>query len=211
VRYSEDIDFDVIVVPKDTLFKKVEGLLRSPLVAAPLKTKGIVLAESSAPKQTETTQRWKVGLHVSGVSVPLRTKIEFSRRSEAIVGARFEATPPDLLRPYGLTPILATHYAAHAAIVQNLHALAGRAEPQARDVFDASLLLARTDASGLALTAAQRAWVPKAVHHAMSVSYDEYIAKVVAYLEPSQAELFAGRDTWDAMQCSVVSLLEAHA
>jgi hypothetical protein len=211
VRYSEDIDFDVIVIRKDTLFKKVDGLLRSPLVTAPLKAKGIVLAESSAPQQTDTTQRWKVGLEVEGLSVPLRTKIEFSRRGGAIAGALFEATRPDLLRPYGLTPILATHYGAHAGIAQKIHALAGRAEPQARDVFDASLLLARADAVGLRLTDAQKAWLPKAIEHAMSVSYDEYVAKVVAYLEPSQAELFAARDTWNAMQSSVVATLESLA
>lgn len=211
VRYSEDIDFDVIVIRKDPLFKKVDRLLRSPLVTAPLKAKGIVLAERSAPKQTDTTQRWKVGLHVAGVSVPLRTKIEFSRRGEAIVGALFEATAPELLRPYGLTPILATHYGTHAGIAQKIHALAGRAEPQARDVFDASLLLARADAVGLRLTDVQTAWLPKAIDHAMSVSYDEYVAKVVAYLEPSQAELFAARDTWNAMQSSVVSMLESLA
>jgi predicted nucleotidyltransferase component of viral defense system len=211
VRYSEDIDFDVKVIRKDTLFKNVDGLLRSPLVAAPLRTRGIEIAESSAPKQTETTQRWKVGLHVAGASLPVRTKIEFSRRGDVIEGAVFEATAPELLRPYGLTPILATHYGTHAAIVQKIHALAARAEPQARDVFDVSHLLARADAVGLRLTEAQKTWLPGAVDHAMSVSYDEYVAKVVAYLEPSQAELFSARATWNAMQSSVVSMLESHA
>ncbi len=211
VRYSEDIDFDVVVIRKDTLFKKVEGLLRSPLVTAPLQTRGITIAESSAPKQTETTQRWKVGLHVAGASVPLRTKIEFSRRGDSIEGAAFEAAKPDVLKPYGLTPILATHYGTHAAIAQKIHALAARTEPQARDVFDASHLLARPEASALALTKAQRAWLPAAIENAMSVSYDEYVAKVVAYLDPSQAELFEDEATWDAMQSSVVSTLESLA
>lgn len=211
VRYSEDIDFDVVVIRKDTLFKKVEGLLRSPLVAAPLKTRGIEIEESSAPKQTETTQRWKVGLGASGLSLPLRTKIEFSRRGEVIEGAAFEATAPALLRPYGLTPILATHYGTHAAIVQKVHALAARAEPQARDVFDVSHLLARSDAVGLRLDATQKRWVPAAVDRALSISYDEYVAKVVAYLDPSQAELFSGPDTWNVMQSSVVDMLESLA
>jgi predicted nucleotidyltransferase component of viral defense system len=210
-RYSEDIDFDVIVIRQDTLFKKVEGLLRSPLVTAPLKTRGITVTGSSAPKQTETTQRWKVGMLVSGASLPLRTKIEFSRRGHVIEGAAFEATAADLLRPHGLTPILATHYGTHAAIAQKIHALAARAEPQARDVFDASHLLARPDASGLRLTDRQKKWLPSAVERAMSVSYDEYVAKVIAYLEPSQAALFSARHTWDAMQSSVVSTLETLA
>src|SRR5688572_27341422 len=80
VRYSEDIDFDVVVIARGTLKNKVERLLSSPMVAAPLKTKGIRVASVSAPKQTETTQRWKVGLEAANVHAPLRTKIEFSRR-----------------------------------------------------------------------------------------------------------------------------------
>src|SRR5262245_5346720 len=77
VRYSEDIDFDVVVIAKDTLRNKVERLLRSPLVITPLKTKGIEIGELSATKQTDTTQRWKIGLRVAGSSVALRTKVEF--------------------------------------------------------------------------------------------------------------------------------------
>src|SRR5690242_8643568 len=61
VRYSEDMDLDVVVISKDTLRNKVERLLRSPLVAAPLKTSAIEIVEISAPKQTDTTQRWKLG------------------------------------------------------------------------------------------------------------------------------------------------------
>jgi hypothetical protein len=211
VRYSEDIDFDVVVIRKDTLFKKVDGLLRSPLVLAPLKSRGIELGDSSAPKQTDTTQRWKVGLRVAGLALPLRTKIEFSRRGDRIEGVAFEATVPDVLRAYGLTPVLATHYSTHAAVVQKIHALAARTEPQARDVFDVSHLLARADAVGLRLTAVQKGWLGAAIEHAMSISYDEYVAKVVAYLEPTQAELYAGRAAWNAMQASVVSMLEALA
>src|SRR5260221_5480236 len=80
VRYSEDIDIDVVVVAKDTLKRKVDRLLSAPLVASPLRSQGIEIVETSAPKQTETTQRWKVGLRAPGMAVPLRTKIEFSRR-----------------------------------------------------------------------------------------------------------------------------------
>ena len=84
------------------------------------------------------------------------------------------------LRPYGLPRFLATHYAAHAAITQKVHALAGRTEPQARDVFDPSLLLAREDAAGLTLPQAERAWVPDAVDRALSVSFDDYVSEVTA-------------------------------
>jgi hypothetical protein len=114
-----------------------------------------------------------------------------------------------VLRPYGLTPVLATHYTTVTATRQKIHALAARAEPQARDVFDLGLLLARPDAAGLALDAAAKEWLDDAIEHAMVISFDEYASKVVAYLEPSHAELYAGRSAWDAMQDDVVTRLEA--
>jgi predicted nucleotidyltransferase component of viral defense system len=211
VRYSEDIDFDVVVIAKETLRNKVDRLLKAPTVTAPLKTRGIEIVEPSAPKQTETTQRWKVGLRAAGLSVPLRTKIEFSRRlgHQAIDGAAFEATSPGVIRPYGLTPFLATHYATRAAIQQKIHALAGRTEPQARDIFDLNLLLARSDAAQLALDHEHKVLIPSALERAMSISFDDYTSKVVAYLDPAQVELFEDRAAWEAMQDAVVSRLEA--
>jgi hypothetical protein len=207
VRYSEDIDFDVVVIARDTLKNKVDRLLRSPAVAAPLKVRGIEIVDASAPKQTDTTQRWKVGLHV-GSDLPVRTKIEFSRR-DAIEGAVFGATDREVLRPYGLTPILATHYPRPLAIAQKIHALAGRTEPQARDIFDLNLLLSGTDAAELPLTDAQKRWIPTAIEHAMGIAFDDYVSKVVAFLDPSQAELFGDRSAWETMQDTVVAGLEA--
>jgi len=207
VRYSEDIAFDVSVIARDTLKNKVERLLRSPLVLAPLKSKGIEITAVSAPKQTDTTQRWKLGLRAEGLSVPLRTKVEFSRR-DAMEGTAFEPIRSEVLRPYGLTPMLAHHYTAHAAIIQKIHALAGRAEPQARDVFDLSLLLARPEAANLKPARAQESWLSAAIEHAMSISYDAYQAKVVAYLDPEQVVLYEDRATWDHMQATVIARLE---
>lgn len=208
VRYSEDIDFDVKVISKETLKNKVERLLRSPLIATPLKTKGIEVIEISAPKQTDTTQRWKAGLRVQGIHVPIRTKIEFSRRP-AIAGAVFERVDGEVLRPYGLTPMLATHYTAHAAIGQKIHALAGRSEPQARDVFDLNLLLALPNSNKIDLVDSQKRWLPAAIEHAVSISFDDYRSKVVAYLDQGQRDLYEHRSAWDAMQDAVISRLEA--
>jgi predicted nucleotidyltransferase component of viral defense system len=208
VRYSEDLDLDVVVMAKGTLANKVERLLRSPAVSAPLKTHGITIGDTSASKQTETTQRWKVGLRREGDELPIRTKVEFSRR-DAIHGTKFEAASREVLQPYGLTPVLATHYTTGAAIRQKVHALAERSEPQARDVFDLSLLLARQDALGLALDATAKKWLDSAIEHALGVSFDEYSSKVVAFLEPGHAELYAGRAAWEAMQQDVVERLGA--
>ncbi len=43
----------------------------------------------------------------------------------------------------------------------------------------------------------------------MGLSFDEYSSQVVAYLEPSHTEVYAGRETWEAMQQDVVARLEA--
>ena len=207
IRYSEDIDFDVRVIAPVTLKNKVERLLRSPLVLAPLKSKGVEIIAASAPKQTDTTQRWKLGLRAEALSVPLQTKVEFSRR-DATEGTAFEPIRGEVLRPYGLTPMLANHYTAQVAIIQKIHALAGRAEPQARDVFDLSLLLARPESRDLKLSRAQENWVSAAIEHAMSISYDAYHAKVVAYLDPDHVALYEDRATWDHMQATVIGRLE---
>jgi hypothetical protein len=42
----------------------------------------------------------------------------------------------------------------------------------------------------------------------MSISFDDYASKVVAYLDPRQAALFEERSSWDAMQDSVISRLQ---
>src|SRR5207248_3307981 len=80
VRYSEDIDIDVVRIPVHALKEKVNRILEGPALALPLKSRGISVGDVSAPKQTETTQRWKVGLALEGRSLPLHTKLEFSRR-----------------------------------------------------------------------------------------------------------------------------------
>ena len=101
------------------------------------------------------------------------------------------------------------HYSSHAAIAQKIHALAGRAEPQARDVFDLNVLLSRPDATNLRVGDSARRLLPKAIENAMTISFDEYRSKVVAYLDPDQSELYADQSTWDEIQHAVVDRLEA--
>ena len=87
--------------------------------------------------------------------------------------------------------------------------LSARSEPQARDVFDLSLLLSRSDAADLALDADAKTWLASAIDHAVGISFDDYRSKVVAFLEPGRAEIHADRLAWEAMQEDVVARLEA--
>jgi hypothetical protein len=48
-----------------------------------------------------------------------------------------------------------------------------------------------------------------AIENAMTISFDEYQSKVVAYLDPDQSALYADRSAWDEMQQAVVERLEA--
>jgi predicted nucleotidyltransferase component of viral defense system len=208
VRYSEDVDIDVSVVAKGTLKNKIERLLHAPTVVGPLKTYAIEIVDVSAPKQTDTTQRWKVGLRSEGVAVPLRTKIEFSRR-KSLTDTAFEVVDREVLRPYALTPFLTTHYVLAGAIFQKIHALSDRSEPQARDVFDLNHLFARPSTLAQELSIEQKRWLARAIDHAMGISFDEYSSQVVAFLDPSQRELFEGRSSWNAIQTAVVERLES--
>ena len=62
VRYSEDLDLDVITMSKETLKNRVDRLLRSPAVVAPLKSTGIEIAEITSPTRARRCDAWALGL-----------------------------------------------------------------------------------------------------------------------------------------------------
>ncbi len=66
VRHSDDLDMDVSVTSKETLKKKVDKILTSPRFRKALLPYGIEIEQVSTPKQTDTTQRWKMALKVKG-------------------------------------------------------------------------------------------------------------------------------------------------
>ena len=115
VRYSDDIDLDVARLPVHTLKSKVTKILGGPTLALPLKSHGFAVRDVSAPKQTETTQRWKVSLAREGRSLPLHTKIEFSRRGTTDE-AKVEPIAASVLAEYQLMPLLARHYPLAGAV-----------------------------------------------------------------------------------------------
>lgn len=209
LRYSEDLDLDT-AIPQGTLKTKVDRLLASPSVRAPLRRHGIEIAQTSSPKQTETTQRWKAILHIETLGARQPTKIEFSRR-RTLEGQTFEAIDREIARAYGMTPFLAPHYPAARAAAQKIEALALRAEPQPRDIFDLDLLLGRPECVRLTLSSKEHDLLEPAIENAMSISYDDYRAKVVAYLDPEHEPAYRERAVWDRMQTDVIDRLRALA
>jgi hypothetical protein len=206
VRYSEDMDLDVAGLPVHALKEKVSAVLSGPVLSPALRSRGITITSASAPKQTETTQRWKIGLSVEGHATPLHTKIEFSRRP-TMEESKVEAIAASVLAEHQLMAFLAPHYPLAAALRQKVGALVGRSAVQARDVFDLGVLLATSGGKVDALEPI-RSLLPKAVERAMEVSYADFRSQVGSYLQPDHLDTYGSREAWDTLQMRVVDLLE---
>ena len=204
IRYSEDMDLDIQKTPVDVLKDRVDQILKGPSLNRILQARGLAIEYCSAPKQTETTQRWKLALAVKGMESPLHTKIEFSRRG---MSDPVDFGPVDslLMREYQLTPILASHYPADAAFRQKINALIHRSETQARDVFDLDLLM-RSGVSTRGMNLPAR-W-SEAQQNALSVTYPIFKSQVLSFLAPEYQAQYAAPEVWDDIVLRVVEALK---
>jgi predicted nucleotidyltransferase component of viral defense system len=208
IRYSEDIDFDVRTMARATLENNVDTILGSKALALELRAHQIEIGHVTSAKQTDTTQRWKLGLKVGGGdSIP--TKIEFSRRKGLDPEHALEPVDPALVQSYRLHTVLAQHYSREQAFRQKILALARRNETQARDIFDLKLLL-DGGAGQVALPAEPRKEIGEAVENALTIGFDDFAGQVRAYLLPEYFEYY-DRKVWDALQDEVVRKLESLA
>jgi predicted nucleotidyltransferase component of viral defense system len=208
IRYSEDIDFDIRTMARTTLEGNVDTILASPALAQDLRSKKIVIEHVTSAKQTDTTQRWKLGIRVNG-GAALPTKIEFSRRKGLDPDHRLEAVDADLVRTYQLYPVLAQHYSVEMAFRQKIVALSRRPETQARDLFDLKLLI-DGGAGRQELNAPTKAEIAPAIANALSLGFDEFSGQVRAYLLPEYFDYY-GRKVWEELQEGVMARLEALA
>lgn len=207
IRYSEDMDLDIQTMAPGTLANNVNRVLDAESFAQSLRAQGLEIVRATEPKQTPTTQRWKMTLRLleSGAEVP--TKIEFSRRG-LDADRTLEPVDPELIRSYRLYPVIVQHYSVDAALAQKVAALALRDQVQARDVFDLKLLLDAGGArKGLPTRAATH--LAAAIENAIAVGYDAFAGQVLAYLEPEYQDHYRGRKAWNALQDQVVAGLEA--
>jgi len=207
-RYSADMDLDVEeAVAPYALKERMDSLLAGAALQANLRAAGIQVARVSAPKQTETTQRWKVSIRpMERPGAVLHTKIEFSRRAgtrEAVI----EPVNAAVIAEYGLPPLLVRHYPLNAALRQKVRALVDRAVVQARDVFDLAVLLPRAAERAVVL-AEERSRIPQAIERVMEVSYDDFRGQVAAFLHPVDAAQYGSAAAWDALRLQVVEILE---
>jgi predicted nucleotidyltransferase component of viral defense system len=205
IRYSEDMDVDIRTMAQGTLRSNVETVLGAQPFRQALRAERLEVADFSAPKQTPTTQRWKVRLRQLAPQATFPTKIEFSRRT-LDEGVTLAAVEPELIRRYRLYPVLVQHYGAATAFAQKISALAMRTETQARDIFDLKLL-ADAGAAAAALHETQLEQLPRAIDNAMSIGFDDFVGQVVAFLEPEHQADFSARSAWETIQEQVIDTL----
>ena len=205
IRCSEDLDIDVRKVARETLARNVTKILVDRLPKMLLPT-GLSIAQFSAPKQTDTVQRWKATLTV-GAS-PISTKVEFSRRG-LDSGVVKELISSQLAVSHQAAPFALSHYGISPAVQQKAAALAGRPLTQARDVFDLHFLFSQggtpflKDVSAMVLS--------KAAENALSISYRDFLGQVVAYLPPEHQASYEAKSVWAQMQETVFGALEQAA
>lgn len=207
IRYSEDLDLDIHTMAVGTLRNNVRRLFEAQSFVQSLRAQGIEIARTSLPKQTETTQRWKLILRVTESAAEVPTKIEFSRRG--LEGEKaVEPVDPGVIRAYRLYPVIVQHYCVHTAFAQKISALALREQVQSRDVFDLKQLL---DAGGAEqpLPATTAVNLPLAIGHALAIDYDAFAGQVLAFLEPEYQEHYRNRKVWAELRGQVVDGLEA--
>jgi predicted nucleotidyltransferase component of viral defense system len=205
IRYSEDMDLDVGDVDPLELCDKVRAVLASRPFAQILEARGIRIDHVTEHKQTDTTQRWKLGLQVEGAAVSLPTKIEFSRRG-LDEGVAFGSVDASVARAYHLPPLMVSHYDGATAFRQKVGALAGRRETQARDVFDLHHLRAAGGAAGAVAQLDPRI-VERATANALTVDFGMFKGQVLAYLPPEDQAHYDSSEVWDTIVLEVVEAL----
>ena len=206
IRYSEDMDIDVHTIAEQTLQKNVRQILDAPGFKRILQATKIELTSISEPKQTSTTQRWKIHLQSESSGADLPTRIEFSRRNFD-PGIEFGPADNEIVAAYNLRPVILSHYGLETALNQKIEALIKRKETQARDIFDLEFLSQR-GAKGSAVKMDKES-LTKASEITLSVSHDQFLSQVVSYLLPEYHEYYRSREAWDRIQENVIRTLEA--
>jgi hypothetical protein len=205
IRCSEDLDLDVRKIARTTLGSNVTKILeaRLPKVLAPA---GISIQQFSAPKQTDTVQRWKATLQVGASTVS--TKVEFSRRGFD-GGVVRNLVHPQMTVVHQVPPFALPHYDIGGAVRQKVAALAGRPLTQARHVFDLHYLFSQGGTGHLKKV--PRDMLAKAAENALGISFRDYSGQVVAYLPREHRSDYESKEAWDQMQEAVFSALEKAA
>lgn len=205
VRRSEDIDLNFVGRASWSLQARMDGVLRSPALAALLAVQGMKIVSVNPSKTTSTTGRWKFQLSAPGTNVS--SKVEFSMPKEDRPLYQMASVSPRLAAAARMRPALANHYVPTAAVEQKVAALALRSETQARDIFDLDFLF-----TGFPRESAAAEVVPYQLEIArgrvFEVTYREYQELVVAYLDPAFVAMYNHKTEWERMALHVAATLD---
>lgn len=205
IRYSEDMDFDIQIMNKDTLFKNINKLLSAIPFNNILQAQGLEILNTSAPKQTSATQRWKIELKSKHTALPLHTKVEFSRR-EFEEDTIYESIDSQIIRQYSLLPFMANHYSIKSMFRQKVRALALRGETQSRDIFDLYLLIG--SGHHFELDQSTTAMLKVAKSKAEGIAFEDFKGQVVVYLSKDQQKEYDHASVWDVIVKTVITSMD---
>jgi len=208
VRYSEDMDLDVVKIEIYMLRDIVMNILENPDFQDGLRPFGIervMTPDTRRAKQTETTQRFKIHLAANS-GEDLFTKIEFSRRGfkgNIVV----QPVSGDISRTYKMPPLLLPHYDITSAVLQKIGALASRAVIQARDIFDLFILSSQCgdiDAKNRNITIEI---LDKAYEGVLEISFDRFRDTVISYLPLEDQTIYNSTPIWDEVKLKVADFI----
>jgi len=210
-RYSEDMDLDVLAGDVSTLKKNGYKILRDGAFIRNLRTYGIEDIDINDPqkaKQTETTQRFRCGL-ITPAGHRLPTKVEFSRRRSSADEPVTALIDPEIAQQFHKRAYRCQHYSGEVAVLQKIRALAGRAETQARDVFDLGILheggYTSSIKSNKTLTKKLR---QKAINAMLSLTLDDFNGQVVEFLDAENRAVYGSAAGWEQLQETILGLLD---
>ncbi len=206
-RLSEDMDLDIVSqVRAATLEKAVDSVIDGRAMLATLIPLGVTAIKATKPKQTDTTQRWKVMLQMSA-GEELRTKVEFSRRRDKI---RYSTGVPDsnLLKRYKATPFAAQYYDATFMSAQKIAALAADGRNALRDLFDLHHLFYTIGSKPEEVSALlEPEMVKAAAEKVLSFTFEDFKEQVVPYLSADLMDLYRDSVVFDAQKDGSISIL----
>lgn len=204
-RLSEDMDLDASPnIRPDTLGKGVDSVLAGQAFRSQLATRGISGLRATRPKQTGTTQRWKIALETTSGSIG--TKLEFSRRAESI-DAVHGAPLPEILLVHGGTPFAASFYSAQEMARQKTLALAAPGRNAVRDLFDLHNLFNFRGVSAQALKGLAADVPGKAAQKAAAYSFDDFLGQVLPYLTAEMTDAYKSSEAFAELRDHVVRVL----
>jgi len=100
--------------------------------------------------------------------------------------------------------VIACHYALADAVAQKIAALRGRAQPQARDVFDLHWLLAKKPPLPRLDAETRR----EAIERVFAFDAADFEGQVLQFLEPEERKPFEGAAALERIQLRVAEAIE---